>query len=99
MSPKELEEYRQKLIEKDFSNQNIEITYHKLKYFYCIENECHETTIEAKIGRLYEIKYDGKCDITFICYIIDDNGNPQKRKCKYFMDMKRKNALLKCNNY
>ena len=99
VSPKELEEYRQKLITKDFSDQNIEITDHKLEYSDCIENECHETTIEAKIGRLYEISYNGKCDITFICDIIDDNGNPQKRQCKYFMDMKRKNALLKCDNY
>jgi hypothetical protein len=103
VSLKEFEEYTKKLKKIELGeDKNDLIIDHSMKYSNCIDENFIDTTIEAKIGNLYKIKYNGNkdCGIIFICDVIDNKGNLQKRRCKYFMDMLTgKSLLLGCDNY
>jgi hypothetical protein len=100
ITPKELEEYRQKIIATEFNIEPIKISEHQMEYSNCIEDNCHKTTIEKKIGNLHGIKWNKECDIIITCEIKDNDGNMKIKQCKYFMDMEmKKNKILKCDNY
>lgn len=100
VTKKEIDEYKKKVIENDFNINIKPIIDNNMQYSNCVEDECHDTVIEAKIGELYGVKYDKGCDITFICDITDIYGNQQQCQCKYFMDMSiKQNKILICSNY
>lgn len=95
----EFDNFKNKIIFKDTNIDGTVNDKHLIKYTNCINDNYQETYIESKFDKMNSVINVNECSIILTFSMLNDNEEIELFEGKFFMDIQKKNKLLKCINY